>query len=58
MAAAETRGSESDLWNPGPEGYLGRDVIPYGGTVVVETGIGKISVDTSALPVDPGGTAP
>ncbi|WP_323139562.1 hypothetical protein [Streptomyces sp. NBC_01443] len=25
---------------------------------LVETGIGKISVDTSALPVDPGTTAP
>ncbi|MEU2830324.1 Uma2 family endonuclease [Streptomyces lavendulae] len=42
------------LWNPGPDGYRGRDVIPYGGTAVVETGIGKLSVDTSALPVDPG----
>ncbi|MFJ8012719.1 Uma2 family endonuclease [Streptomyces sp. NPDC096339] len=41
------------LWNPGPEGYRGRDVIPYGGTVVVDSGIGKLSVDTSALPVDP-----
>lgn len=42
------------LWNPGPDGYRGRDVIPYGDAVVVETGIGKLSVDTSALPVDPG----
>ncbi|MFE3763330.1 Uma2 family endonuclease [Streptomyces sp. NPDC059104] len=42
------------LWNPGPDGYRGRDVIPYGGTVVVETGIGKLSLDTSPLPVDPG----
>ncbi|WP_030757981.1 MULTISPECIES: Uma2 family endonuclease [unclassified Streptomyces] len=41
------------LWNPGPDGYRGRDVIPYGATVVVETGIGKVSVDTAALPVDP-----
>ncbi|MFF5704632.1 hypothetical protein ACFY7H_19320 [Streptomyces sp. NPDC012794] len=38
----------------GPEGYRGRDVIPYGDAVVVETGIGKLTVDTSALPVDPG----
>ncbi|MGW6980406.1 Uma2 family endonuclease [Streptomyces sp. NPDC054932] len=41
------------LWNPGPDGYRGRDVIPYGETVVVETGIGKVSVDTAGLPVDP-----
>ncbi|MFE2288533.1 Uma2 family endonuclease [Streptomyces sp. NPDC059443] len=45
------------LWNPGPDGYLGRDVIPYGGTVTVETGIGRVAVDTAALPVDPGSAA-
>ncbi|MFZ3472098.1 Uma2 family endonuclease [Streptomyces sp. 4.24] len=42
------------LWNPGPDGYRGRDVIPYGETVTVETGIGKVIVDTAELPVDPG----
>ncbi|EFL15769.1 predicted protein [Streptomyces sp. C] len=42
------------MWNPGPDGYRGRDVIPYGDAVVVETGLGKLTVDTSALPVDPG----
>ncbi|MFI2370442.1 Uma2 family endonuclease [Streptomyces sp. NPDC018833] len=41
------------LWNPGPDGYLGRDTIPYGKTITVETGIGTFSVDTSKLPVDP-----
>ncbi|MEU3406879.1 Uma2 family endonuclease [Streptomyces sp. NPDC006670] len=41
------------LWNPGPDGYRGRDVIPYGGTVVVESGLGKLSVETAGLPVDP-----
>ncbi|MEU2390662.1 Uma2 family endonuclease [Streptomyces sp. NPDC007369] len=41
------------FWNPGCDGYLGTDTIAYGGTVVVETGIGKLTVDTSALPVDP-----
>lgn len=41
------------LWNPGPDGYRGRDTIPYGGTVTVETGIGKLTIDTSGLPVDP-----
>ncbi|MFB0627869.1 Uma2 family endonuclease [Streptomyces sp. AB3(2024)] len=45
------------LWNPGPDGYRGRDVIPYGETVVVETGIGKLTLDTSPLPVDPGTAA-
>ncbi|MFE2245212.1 Uma2 family endonuclease [Streptomyces lavendulae] len=45
------------LWNPGPDGYRGRDVIPYGETVVVETGIGKLSLDTAPLPVDPGTAA-
>ncbi|WP_371617323.1 Uma2 family endonuclease [Streptomyces sp. NBC_00454] len=42
------------LWNPGPDGYRGRDVFPYGETVTVETGIGKVSVDTAALPIDRG----
>ncbi|MFB7254646.1 Uma2 family endonuclease [Streptomyces nojiriensis] len=41
------------LWNPGPDGYRGRDTIPYGGKVVVGTGLGKLTVDTSTLPVDP-----
>ncbi|MCB5178939.1 hypothetical protein [Streptomyces antimicrobicus] len=44
------------LWNPGPEGYLGRDVIRYGDDVTVETGIGKVVIDTSELPVDPSAT--
>ncbi|WP_308364358.1 MULTISPECIES: Uma2 family endonuclease [unclassified Streptomyces] len=44
------------LWNPGPDGYRGRDVIPYGQAVVVETGIGKLSIGTAELPVDPGAT--
>ncbi|WP_374775288.1 hypothetical protein OG756_22715 [Streptomyces sp. NBC_01310] len=41
------------LWNPGPDGYRGRDTIPYGGEVTVETAIGKLVIDTSGLPVDP-----
>ncbi|MEV0962642.1 hypothetical protein AB0J25_08600 [Streptomyces sp. NPDC049910] len=41
------------LWNPGPEGHLGRDTIPYGRPVVVETGIGKDALEMGALPVDP-----
>ncbi|MFD7706426.1 Uma2 family endonuclease [Streptomyces sp. NPDC059786] len=42
------------LWNPGPDGYLGRDTIAYGGKATVETGVGRLTVDTSRLPVDPG----
>lgn len=45
------------LWNPGPDGYRGRDVIPYGETITVEAGIGKVSVDTAELPADPGSAA-
>ncbi|MFB6694750.1 Uma2 family endonuclease [Streptomyces virginiae] len=41
------------LWNPGQDGYRGRDTIPYGGEVTVEAGIGKLVIDTSGLPVDP-----
>ncbi|MFF6970427.1 MULTISPECIES: Uma2 family endonuclease [Streptomyces] len=48
------RGEVGIRWNPGPEGYLGRDTIPYGQQITVETGIGKLVLDTAALPVDPG----
>ncbi|OII61895.1 hypothetical protein BJP40_30105 [Streptomyces sp. CC53] len=41
------------FWNPGPEGYLGRDVIAYGGKAVVDTGLGRFTIDTSGFPVDP-----
>ncbi|MFI0743148.1 Uma2 family endonuclease [Streptomyces sp. NPDC021100] len=43
------------LWNPGPDGYLGRDTVPYGKTVTVESSIGPLSFDTSGLPVALGG---
>ncbi|MFD9083830.1 PDDEXK family nuclease [Streptomyces erythrochromogenes] len=46
------------LGNPGPGGYRGRDTIPYGGEVKVETGIGKLVIDTSGLPVDPADVRP
>ncbi|WP_340559157.1 hypothetical protein [Streptomyces sp. GSL17-111] len=42
------------MWNPGSDGYRGRDTFPYGGTVSVETPVGKLSFDTAALPVDRG----
>ncbi|MBB1257399.1 Uma2 family endonuclease [Streptomyces alkaliterrae] len=41
-------------WNPGPDGYRGRDTIAYGDTVSVKTPLGELSFDTTELPVDPG----
>ncbi|MGW7359751.1 Uma2 family endonuclease [Streptomyces sp. NPDC054802] len=41
-------------WNPGPSGYRGRDTHPYEDVIVVETALGKLSIDTGKLPVDPG----
>jgi Uma2 family endonuclease len=49
-----TKGRCSTLWNPGADGYLGRDTIPYGKTVTVDTTVGELSFDTDQLPVDPG----
>ncbi|MEV0847594.1 Uma2 family endonuclease [Streptomyces sp. NPDC049954] len=43
------------FWNPGAAGYLGRDTIPYGGKLTVETEVfGRLTVDLSGLPVDAG----
>lgn len=47
------KGHIATRWNPGPEGYRGRDLLPYGGKVAVDTGIGRLAIDTSGLPVDP-----
>ncbi|MEU3849555.1 Uma2 family endonuclease [Streptomyces sp. NPDC029554] len=41
------------LRDPGPGGYRGRDVLPYGGEVTVEAGIGRLTVATSCLPLSP-----
>jgi hypothetical protein len=41
------------LWNPGPGGYRGRDVVPYGGEVTVDARIGRLTVETSRLPLRP-----
>lgn len=43
-------------WNPGPHGYQGTDTIRYGALVTVETTLGKLTIDTGGLPVDPGAT--
>ncbi|MGW1800418.1 Uma2 family endonuclease [Streptomyces sp. NPDC001984] len=47
------RGHVVTLWNPGPDGYLGRDTLAYGGKVTVETKLGRLTVDTSRLPIGP-----
>jgi hypothetical protein len=47
------KGHVVTLWNPGPDGYLGRDTLPYGGKVTAETRIGRLTVDASRLPIDP-----
>jgi hypothetical protein len=46
------KGHVVTLWNPGSDGYRGRDTLPYGGKVTVETRIGHLTVDTSRLPVE------
>jgi hypothetical protein len=43
------------LWNLGAGGYQGRDTIPYGKPVSVETPVGRLLVETAGLPVDPSG---
>ncbi|MEU9602900.1 Uma2 family endonuclease [Streptomyces sp. NPDC048057] len=48
------KGEVGVRWHPGPEGYRGRDAFPYGDDVTVETSLGKVVLDTSKLPVDPG----
>ncbi|QNP70923.1 Uma2 family endonuclease [Streptomyces roseirectus] len=40
------------MWNPGPDGYRGRDTVPYGPELVVDTPLGKLTIPTGALPVD------
>ncbi|WP_369200765.1 Uma2 family endonuclease [Streptomyces sp. PU-14G] len=39
-------------WNPGSNGYRGRDVIPYGKPVEVTMDIGAVTIETDELPVD------
>ncbi|KUL28331.1 Uma2 family endonuclease [Streptomyces regalis] len=41
------------MWNPGPQGYRGRDTIPYGPDLTVDSPLGKLTVPTAGLPVDP-----
>ncbi len=41
------------MWNPGPDGYRGRDTLPYGPDLAVDSPLGKLTIPTSRLPVDP-----
>jgi Uma2 family endonuclease len=41
------------MWNPGPDGYRGRDTIPYGSDLTVDSLLGKLMLATTNLPVDP-----
>ncbi len=47
------KGHVVTMWNPGPDGYLGRDTLPYGSELVVDSPLGKLRLDTGSLPVDP-----
>lgn len=41
------------MWNPGPDGYRGRDIVPYGPDLTVDSPTGKLTLTTGRLPVDP-----
>lgn len=41
------------MWNPGPDGYRGRDTIPYGPDLTIDSPLGKLKIPTAGLPVDP-----
>ncbi|MBT2419130.1 Uma2 family endonuclease [Streptomyces sp. ISL-22] len=47
------RGHAVTMWNPGPDGYRGRDTIPYGPDLTVDSPLGKLTIPTGRLPVDP-----
>lgn len=47
------KGHVVTMWNPGSDGYRGRDTIPYGPKLTVDTSLGKLTVPTGRLPVDP-----
>ncbi|MDN0193544.1 Uma2 family endonuclease [Streptomyces sp. S.PNR 29] len=47
------KGHVVTMWNPGPDGYRGRDTLPYGSDLTVDTPLGKLTLATGRLPVDP-----
>ncbi|WP_037674488.1 Uma2 family endonuclease [Streptomyces griseus] len=46
------KGHVVTMWNPGPDGYRGRDTIPYGAELTIDSPLGKLTIPTSRLPVD------
>ena len=47
------KGHVVTMWNPASDGYRGRDVIPYGPDLTVDSPLGKLTLTTGRLPVDP-----
>jgi Uma2 family endonuclease len=47
------KGHVVTMWNPGPDGYRGRDTISYGPELAIDSSLGKLSIPTARLPVDP-----
>ncbi|MGI5456911.1 Uma2 family endonuclease [Streptomyces sp. CA-249302] len=47
------KGHAVTMWNPGSDGYRGRDTIPYGPDLTVDSPLGKLTIPTAHLPVDP-----
>nr|WP_203614979.1 Uma2 family endonuclease [Streptomyces sp. SID13726] len=47
------KGHAVTMWNPGPDGYLGHDTLPYGRDVTVNSPLGRLLIPTGSLPVDP-----
>jgi hypothetical protein len=41
------------MWNPDADGHRGRDTVPYGRGLTAETQLGKLTIPTGRLPVDP-----
>ncbi|WP_030904147.1 Uma2 family endonuclease [Streptomyces sp. NRRL F-5126] len=40
------------FWHPTADGYQGRDTIPYGKDIALDSGLGALTIDTSELPRD------
>lgn len=52
------QGHVTTMWNPGPEGYRGRDTVPYGPELLVHSPLGKLTIHTERLPLDPKASHP
>lgn len=47
------KGQAVTMWNPGPDGYRGRDTLAYGAALTVDSPLGTLKIPTDRLPVDP-----